>query len=104
MSAIQQATRHAIEVPLRVMETAVESLEVAAAMAEVGMAASASDAGVGALCARAAVRGAALNVRINAKDLQDEAARESYLDRAATLEEEAGTREARILEAVSARL
>ena len=41
--------------PLKVMETALESMDVMKAMAEIGLQASASDAGVGALCARAAV-------------------------------------------------
>ena len=70
--AIQDATRYAIEIPFLVMETSVASMEVMKAMAEKGLAASISDAAVGALCARTAVIGAYLNVRINAKDLKDE--------------------------------
>ncbi|MBK9121465.1 MAG: glutamate formimidoyltransferase [Phycisphaerales bacterium] len=68
--AIAAATRGAIEVPLQVMEVSVASMAVARAMATSGMPASASDAGVAALAARAAVRGASLNVQINAKDLK----------------------------------
>ncbi len=69
--AIQAATKGAIEIPLRVMEVALASMEVAKAMAEIGMEASASDAGVAALCARSAVMGAHLNVRINCPSLTD---------------------------------
>ena len=90
--AIEAATRYAIEVPLRVMEAGAKALDVCAAMAKDGMKASASDAGVGALCAQLAVRGAGLNVRINAKDLKDEGARAQFLERAQTLEEETDAR------------
>ncbi|HWB90495.1 MAG TPA: glutamate formimidoyltransferase [Puia sp.] len=69
--AIQTATKTAIEVPLRVMETAYASLELIHAMASDGNPNSVSDAGVGALCARAAVLGAFLNVRINATGCED---------------------------------
>jgi glutamate formiminotransferase/formiminotetrahydrofolate cyclodeaminase len=69
--AIQQATRIAIEVPFRVMEVAYASLEVIKQMATVGNPNSVSDAGVGALCARAGVLGAFMNVRINAAGYED---------------------------------
>jgi glutamate formiminotransferase/formiminotetrahydrofolate cyclodeaminase len=102
--AVQDAVRRAIEAPLRVMEVALESMEVAAAMAEHGLAASVSDAGVAALCARSAVIGAHLNVRINAGDLADEAARGAYLARGAELQAAAEAREAEILAAVDGKL
>jgi glutamate formiminotransferase/formiminotetrahydrofolate cyclodeaminase len=70
-AAIQEATRMATEVPLRVMRAAHASLEVIKAMADIGNPNSASDAGVGALCARSAVMGAFLNVKINASSLKD---------------------------------
>lgn len=69
--AIQEATLYAIEVPFKVMELAYQSMEVMKAMAEIGNPNSVSDAGVGALAARSAVIGAFLNVKINAKDLDD---------------------------------
>jgi glutamate formiminotransferase / formiminotetrahydrofolate cyclodeaminase len=71
--AIQQATRTAIEVPFRVMEVAFASLELIRAMAISGNPNSVSDAGVGALCVRAGVLGAFLNVRINAGAYDDKA-------------------------------
>ena len=61
-----------------------------------------ADAGVAALCARAAVLGGGLNVAINAKDLTDAAEREDFLSRARALEEEAGRREAAVLALVRA--
>jgi glutamate formiminotransferase/formiminotetrahydrofolate cyclodeaminase len=81
-AAIDRATRRAIEVPLAVMEAAVEAMEVCLAMASSGPAQSVSDAGVGAILGRAAARGAQLNVRINAAALDDEAVTRSYLERA----------------------
>ena len=69
--AIQKATKNAIEVPLKVMQLAHDSLEVMQAMAEIGNPNSVSDAGVGAFCARTAVEGAFLNVKINAAGYAD---------------------------------
>ena len=76
--AVEDATLHAAEVPLQTMRTASEVFPLCRAMADEGNPSSVSDAGVGALAARSAVLGAALNVRINAKELKDK-------DRAATL-------------------
>ncbi len=70
-AALEEATLYATEVPLRTVETAFEVFPLLRAMAEKGNPASVSDAGVGALAARAAVRGALLNVRINAAGLKD---------------------------------
>ena len=69
--AIQIATKIAIEIPLKVMKLAAGSMEIIKAMAETGNPNSISDAGVGALCARTAVEGAFLNVKINATGLDD---------------------------------
>lgn len=69
--AIQNATKYATEVPLEVMKTAYDSMEVMLAMLKNGLQSSLSDSGVGILCARAAVIGAYFNVRINAKDIKD---------------------------------
>ena len=69
--AIESATKYATEIPLKVMETAFESMEVMQAMIKDGLQNSLSDAGVGILCAKTAVTGAYFNVRINAKDIND---------------------------------
>ncbi|HDJ33008.1 MAG TPA: glutamate formimidoyltransferase [Bacteroidetes bacterium] len=70
--AVQNATKKAMQVPLQVMETALDAMEVCRAMAETGNPNSVSDAGVGALALRAGIRGAFLNVRINASGCKDE--------------------------------
>ncbi|MBA3663878.1 MAG: glutamate formimidoyltransferase [Bacteroidetes bacterium] len=69
--AIQEATKYAIEIPFKVMQLSYESMELIKAMAEHGNPNSVSDAGVGALCARSAVMGAFMNVRINAGGFDD---------------------------------
>jgi glutamate formiminotransferase/formiminotetrahydrofolate cyclodeaminase len=69
--AIQDATRYATEIPLKVMKRTCDSFEVIKAMAQTGNPNSVSDAGVGALAARSAVLGAFLNVKINAAGLED---------------------------------
>ena len=69
--SIQNATKYAISTPLKVMETAFASMEVMKAMAEIGNPNSVTDTGVGALCARTAVIGAFLNVKINCNACED---------------------------------
>ena len=103
-AAIEDATKYAIEVPLRVMATAIEAMDVCEAMAHSGMEASLSDAAVGGLCLETAARGAALNVAINAKDLKDEAAKTRYTAEAAKLETEARTRCEALQASVKAKL
>ncbi len=69
--AIQDATKYAIEVPFKVMVKSYESMDIIFEMVERGNPNSVTDAGVGALCARTAVMGAFMNVKINAADLED---------------------------------
>lgn len=102
--AVATATRRAIEVPLRVMRVAVQSLETIQAMADIGQETSASDAGVAALCAHTSVRGAYLNVRINAKDLDNEDAVSRYLEEGQQLLEVAERMEREILAMVEQNL
>src|SRR5881394_3753143 len=71
-TTIEEATKHAAEIPLKVMKTASRSYELLTEMAEKGNPASASDVGVGALATRACIEGAALNVKINLAQLKDE--------------------------------
>ncbi len=68
---IQDATKNAASVPLLVMRETVKAMETVRKMAEIGNPASASDAGVGILCARAAVLGAGLNVQTNCSSIKD---------------------------------
>ena len=83
--AVESATIYATEIPLLVMETACNSMEVMMAMAKGGLQNSLSDAGVGALCARTAVYGAYFNVRINAKDIKNRDTAERLLSKAKSI-------------------
>lgn len=99
--AMEKATLYATRVPLKTMQTAMEAMPVALAMARIGNPASASDAGVGAIAALAAVRGAHLNVRINAAGLKDRALSAELTDEAARIEAEAVAAEAEVLAEVN---
>jgi glutamate formiminotransferase/formiminotetrahydrofolate cyclodeaminase len=102
--AIQKATKYAIEVPFRVMKAAFKSLEVIKAMAEIGNPNSCSDAGVAALCATTAVRGAFLNVRINASGYKDKTFTESLVSQGFLLELKAKELEEEIIKIVEANI
>lgn len=99
--AMEKATLYATQVPLRTMKAALEAMPVALAMAREGNPASASDAGVGAIAALAAVRGAQLNVRINAAGLQDRAKAAELTAEAEKIAAEAAEKEAEILSEVN---
>ena len=103
-AAIQDATRYATEVPFRTMERSFEAFEIIKAMAEQGNPNSVSDAGVGALCARSAVMGAFLNVRINAAGLKDRAFAEDMLTRGAEIERDAIRLETEIMSIVNEKI
>ena len=102
--AIQAATKYAIQVPIRVMEVSHSSFELIKAMAETGNPNSVTDAGVGALCARTAVMGAHLNVKINAGDLKDKAFLDDILGKAQKLEDEAIQMEQEVLKIVEGKI
>jgi glutamate formiminotransferase/formiminotetrahydrofolate cyclodeaminase len=99
-AALEAANLGAIDAPWSVMKAASQVFDVVQPMAEHGLPASASDAGVGALCARAAVRGAWLNVRTNVSGLKDRSAVAHILVDGERLDREAAVREAQILEIV----
>jgi glutamate formiminotransferase/formiminotetrahydrofolate cyclodeaminase len=100
-AAIEEATLYAASVPLKTMEAALKTLPLALEMAQKGNPASASDAGVAALAARAACRGAELNVRINASGLKDPTPAQPLIERAAKVLLEAEALEQLVLEAVN---
>ena len=102
--AIQEATKYATEVPFLVMETAQQSMEVMLEMAKNGLQNSLSDAGVGALCAKAAVQGAYFNVRINAKDIKDKAFADDILQRAKKVFEKAVESEKEMIALVNSKI
>ena len=99
--AMEKATLYATQVPLRTLQTALEAMPLALEMARKGNPASASDAGVGAIAALAAVKGAQLNVRINAAGLKDRAMADSLTAEAEKIAEEAAEKEAEILSEVN---
>ena len=102
--AINEATVNAIKVPLKVMQLAHDSMEIIEAMARDGNPNSVSDAGVGALCARTAVDGAYLNVKINASGLENKDQKNEFLQKANDLALSAKDREKRILDIVEQKL
>ena len=99
--AMEKATLYATQVPLRTMQTALEAMPLALEMARKGNPASASDAGVGAIAALAAVKGAQLNVRINAAGLKDRAMADSLTAEAEEIAKEAAEKEAEVLSEVN---
>lgn len=103
-AAIEAATINAIKVPYRTMELAYQSFDLAKAMAEIGNPNSVSDAGVGALCARAAVKGAYLNVIINAQDLKDNAEVKVLVENARLMNEAADRMEQEIWAIVNGKI
>lgn len=98
--AINDATKYAIEVPFKVMEKAFESMKVMKAMVEIGNPSSVSDAGVGAVCARTAVIGAFLNVKINAQSFENKKFVNDIIKKGEKLEKKALEKEKEIIEMV----
>ena len=99
--AIQLATKRAIEIPLEVMETSYKSFEVIRKMAEIGNPNAITDVGVAALCARAAVVGAYLNLKINCKSLDDKIYVKKVIKKSKEMVEKANSLESEILEIVN---
>ena len=102
--AIQTATLFATEVPLETMKASFEVFDVCRKMVEKGNPNSVSDAGVGALAARAAVLGAGMNVKINAGSLKDREKAEALIAEANQLIEKANSEEAEITKLVEEKL
>jgi glutamate formiminotransferase/formiminotetrahydrofolate cyclodeaminase len=103
-AAIDLATIGAIKVPYRTMELAYQSFGLAKSMAEIGNPNSVSDAGVGALCARAAVKGAYLNVMINAADLKTHPEVEPLLAKAEAMNTGADAKEKEVWDIVMSKM
>ena len=102
--SIQSATKYAIEIPFKVMQASYSGMEVIKAMAETGNPNSVSDAGVGALCARSAVMGAFMNVRINATTYDDKTFARDVIARAKEIEKKAIDLEAAIIQIVNEKI
>ncbi len=102
--AIQEATKQAIEIPFSVMQAAFGSMEIIKAMAETGNPNSVSDAGVAVLCARSAVMGAFMNVRINASGYDDKNFVDEIIGKGSEIERKAIASETEILKIVNAKI
>jgi glutamate formiminotransferase/formiminotetrahydrofolate cyclodeaminase len=102
--AIQEATKFAIEVPFKVMQLAHDSLQVIKAMVETGNPNSVTDAGVAALCARTAVLGAFMNVKINASGYKDKAYTAEILRQGEEVEKSTIALEKEIIELVNSKI
>jgi glutamate formiminotransferase/formiminotetrahydrofolate cyclodeaminase len=103
-AAIQAATKKAIEVPLKVMRLSLDSMPLIRQMVETGNPNSVTDAGVGALCARAAVYGAFLNVKVNASGLDDKAYAGQVVAEAGKMAEQADAEEKAIISIVQGKI
>jgi len=103
-AAIQEATKYATEVPFRTMQRTFDAFEIIKAMVETGNPNSVTDAGVGALCARSAVMGAFLNVKINAAGLKDKAYADDIVKRGAKIEQQAIQQEFEIMAIVNRKI
>ncbi len=102
--AIEKATHYATEIPLKVMQTAYDSMVIMQEMAQTGLPASISDVAVGALAARTGVYGAYYNVKINAASLKDKDKADELLTKASQILKEAQTKEKEILALVDEKM
>jgi glutamate formiminotransferase/formiminotetrahydrofolate cyclodeaminase len=102
--SIDEATKNAILIPYRVMEVAFNSMKVLEKMAKIGNPNSISDVGVGTMAARACVRGAFLNVKINAFGLDDKEFVENIIKKGTIMEQSAADKEVGILQIVESKL
>ena len=91
--AIEEASKYAMEIPLRTAEISLEGMEICIAMVKSGNPNSITDAGVGAMCIRTAVLGAVMNVKINASGIKDKEFTKRLLERSAWIEVEVEKRE-----------
>lgn len=103
-AAIQSANQYAAEVPLKIMETALNSYEVVAAMADKGNPASITDAGVGALCIHTSIQGAGMNVRINLGSIKDETFKAEMAGKVARILNESAMKQREILAVVESKM
>jgi len=95
--AVQSATKYAIEIPFRVMEVSLKSMDLMLEMCKTGNPNSVTDAAVGGLCAKTAVLGAWLNVRVNTGGYDDKAYVDELLKRCDAIRDKAENIEKEIL-------
>jgi glutamate formiminotransferase/formiminotetrahydrofolate cyclodeaminase len=102
-AAVQRAYHHAADVPLRVCRAAVKVLELSSIAAAKGNANALSDSGSSGFLAHACFKGAAQNVRANAKEVTDTAQANAWLAEVAQLESRAAELLARVERVVAER-
>ena len=103
-TTIEEATKHAAEIPLKVMETASRSYALLAEMAKRGNPVSISDVGVGTLATRACIEGAALNVRINLGQLKNEKSKKDLQEKVRKMSADSEAQFKTIIEVVEGKL
>jgi len=101
---IQEATKNATLVPFEIMKTASLGFELIREMVEKGNPSSITDAGVGALALRSCIRGAFLNVKINASSLEDKNYARDLVFQACDIESKAMMEEDAILKLIDSRI
>ena len=99
--AIQEATKYAIEIPFSVMQVSFKSMAIIKAMVQTGNPNSITDAGVGALCARSAIIGAFMNVKVNSLDYEDKIFTNEIIAKGEKIQDQAIALEAEIIEIVN---
>jgi glutamate formiminotransferase/formiminotetrahydrofolate cyclodeaminase len=103
-NSVQEAIKNATMIPFEVMKTAYSGFEVIREMVENGIPSSITDAGVGALALRSCIRGACLNVKINASTLEDKAFARDIAFKACDIESKAMMEEDAIIKLIEARI
>lgn len=98
--AIEDASKYAMEIPMRIMEKCLETFDLVEAMVTEGNPNSVTDAGVGALCARTAIMGAYMNVQINGASIEDKEFAARMNEKGKKIQEEAVKREQQIVDKV----
>ena len=99
-AAIQEATKNATLIPLKVMEKAFSGFELIREMVEKGNPNSVTDAGVGALALLSCIRGAFLNVKVNTSGLDDKVFVKEIISKGYDIEKKARMEEETILNIV----
>jgi len=95
---IREATKTATEIPLQVAQKACKVMDFIRIVAKTGNRNAVTDACVGMMCARTAVLGALLNVRINLSSIRDAEFVDSLKKEADRLEKETIEKETQLLE------
>ena len=101
---IQEATKIAAEIPLQVAQKACKIMDSIRIVAETGNQNAVTDACVAMMCARTAVLGALLNVRINLSSIKDVEYVDKLRQEADNLEKQAIEKETHLLKWIKATL